>query len=61
MSIPIVQTAPFWWIVPGALLPAQYQQSQAAQPHAAPRSRDDELPQNHRQGQRLSSPHYSQT
>lgn len=61
MSIPTVQTAPFWWIVPGALLSAQYQQSQAAEPHAAPRSRDDELHQNHRQGQRLSSPLYTQT
>lgn len=32
MTIPTVQTALFWWIVPGALLAAQYQQSQEAQP-----------------------------
>lgn len=44
MSIPTVQTTPFWWIVPGALLSTQYQQSQAAQPHAAAYSLDDELP-----------------
>lgn len=53
MSIPTVQTAPFfffWWIVPGAHFSAQYQQSQEAQPHAATHSLDDELPQNHREG-----------
>lgn len=61
MSIPTVQTAPFWWIVPGALFSAQHQQSQEAQPHAATHSLDDELPQNHRQGQQLSSPLYIQT
>lgn len=61
MSIPKVQTAPFWWIVPGALLTAQYQQSQAAQPHTALHSQDDVLPLNHRRGQRLSSPFTSQT
>lgn len=44
MSIPTVQTAPFWWIVPRALFSAQYQQSQEAQPHTAVHSRDDELP-----------------
>lgn len=44
MSIPTVQTAPFWWIVPRALFSAQYQQSQEAQPHTAAHSRDDELP-----------------
>lgn len=32
MTIPTVQTALFWWVVPEALLAAQYQQSQEAQP-----------------------------
>lgn len=41
----------FWWIVPGADLTAQYQQSQAAEPC----SRDDELPQTHRRSRRLSA------
>ncbi|CAB1446764.1 unnamed protein product [Pleuronectes platessa] len=31
-------------LCPGHSSPAQYQQSQAAQPHTAPQSRDDELP-----------------
>lgn len=31
MAIPTVKQLLFWWIVPQALLPAQYQQSQAAQ------------------------------
>lgn len=55
MSIPTVQTPPFWWILPGALLSAQYQQSQSALPHAAPHSLDDELYQNHRRSRRLVS------